>query len=373
MAYIKRDPFPISDLIKSNKDKIQTNLDDFSNAKVESKFHQLKHELNINDEYSINLNEFKGKVFPRLWELLSTTSALMLLQLILYNDYKTQRSQLIKSALKASLVPQLVNIYETTRDIQTKQLVINLFSVFCLSFESNPKLRKHVLNNNVVIDSILSDESLKVKRCAVNAMFVTAYNADVKDQLTPLAKGCLPVLCSQLDSDDKEYLNLVLLTIISFLFWEFKAFLGKEKKLLTSEDTLSPFAVIIQDCDGLQRLNQINSHRRDKESNNKYYKPTQEERRVEEIMALAFHMETRPLERKQSVYVLYTFPGVNIKVKQQQCLGCKKEMDPQKKFVRADTTIFSCKHLNLCKGCAVKGVTKMYNQESDLPTLLLVM
>ncbi|CAG2180673.1 unnamed protein product, partial [Oppiella nova] len=140
-----------------------------------------------------------------------------------------------------------------------------------------------------------------------------------------------------------------------FLFWEFKAFLGKEKKLLTSEDTLSPFAVIIQDCDGLQRLNQINSHRRDKESNNKYYTPTQEERRVEEIMALAFHMETRSLERKQSV-------------QQQQCLGCKKEMDPQKKFVRADTTIFSCKHLNLCRGCAVKGITKMYNQESALPT-----
>ncbi|CAG2166826.1 unnamed protein product [Oppiella nova] len=117
-----RDPFPINDLIKSNKDKIQTNLDDFSNSKVESKFHELKHKLNINDDYSIKLNEFKGKVFPRLWELLSTTSALMLLQLILYNDYKTQKSQLIKSALKASLVPQLVNIYETTRDIQTKQL-----------------------------------------------------------------------------------------------------------------------------------------------------------------------------------------------------------------------------------------------------------
>ncbi|CAG2179594.1 unnamed protein product [Oppiella nova] len=163
MAYIKRDPFPISGLIKSNKDKIQTNLDDFSNSKVESKFHELKHELNINDDYSIKLNEFKEKVFPRLWELLSTTSttsALMLLQLILYNDYKTQKSQLIKSALKASLVPQLVNIYETTRDIQTKQLVINQFSVFCLSFESNPKLRKHVLNNNVVIDSILRTLSL---------------------------------------------------------------------------------------------------------------------------------------------------------------------------------------------------------------------
>ena len=51
MAYIKRDPFPIIGLIKSNKDKIQTNLDDFSNAKVESKFHQLKHELNINGKY----------------------------------------------------------------------------------------------------------------------------------------------------------------------------------------------------------------------------------------------------------------------------------------------------------------------------------
>ncbi|CAG2166828.1 unnamed protein product [Oppiella nova] len=199
-------------------------------------------------------------------------------------------------------------------------------------------------------------------------MFVTAYNADVKDQLTPLAKGCLPVLCSQLDSDDKEYLNLVLLTIISFLFWEFKAFLGKEKKLLTSEDTLSPFAVIIQDCDGLQRLNQINGHRRDKESNNKYYMPTQGERRVEEILALAFHKETRPQERQQSVYVLYTFPEVNPRVKQEQCLGCKKEMDAQKKFVRADTTIFSCHHLNLCRPCAVKGVTKMYNQESDVPT-----
>ncbi|CAG2179205.1 unnamed protein product, partial [Oppiella nova] len=114
MIYIKRDPFPINDLIKSNKDKIQTNLDDFSNAKVESKFQELKHELNINDDYSIKLNEFKGKAFPRLWEQLSTTSALMLLQLILYNDYKIQKSQLIKSALKASLVPQLVNIYETT-------------------------------------------------------------------------------------------------------------------------------------------------------------------------------------------------------------------------------------------------------------------
>ncbi|CAG2163798.1 unnamed protein product [Oppiella nova] len=108
MAYIKRDPFPISGLIKSNKDKIQTNLDDFSNAKVESKFHELKHELNINDDYSIKQNEFKEKVFPRLSELLSTTSALMLLQLILYNDYKIQKSQLIKSALKASLVPQLL-------------------------------------------------------------------------------------------------------------------------------------------------------------------------------------------------------------------------------------------------------------------------
>ncbi|CAG2172480.1 unnamed protein product [Oppiella nova] len=196
-------------------------------------------------------------------------------------------------------------------------------------------------------------------------MFVTAYNADVKDQLTPLAKGCLPALCSQLDTDDKDYLNLVLLTIISFLFWEFKAFLGKEKKLLTSEDTISPFAEIIKDCDGLQRLKQI------KESNNNSHTPTQVERRVEEILALAFHVETRPPERKQSLYLmLYTFPEVNPRVKQEQCVGCKKVMDAQKKFVRADTTIFSCHHLNLCRGCAVKGITKMYNQESDLPTLL---
>ncbi|CAG2168691.1 unnamed protein product, partial [Oppiella nova] len=164
----------------------------------------------------------------------------------------------------------------------------------------------------MIYNLIQSNESLKVKRCAVNAMFVTAYNADVKDQLTPLAKGCLPVLCSQLDTDDKEYLNLVLLTIISFLFWEFKAFLGKEKKLLTSEDTLSPFAVIIQDCDGLQRLKQI------KESNNNNHTPTQEIRRVEEILALAFHVETRPPERKQSLYLMSsTFPEVNPRVKQE--------------------------------------------------------
>ncbi|CAG2168692.1 unnamed protein product, partial [Oppiella nova] len=159
-----------------------------------------------------------------------------------------------------------------------------------------PKLVNSNQLNKIYATALINNESLKVKRCAVNAMFVTAYNADVKDQLTPLAKGCLPVLCSQLDTDDKEYLNLVLLTIFGFLFWEFKALPDKEKKLLTSKGTLSPFAVIIQDCDGLQRLNQINGHRQDKESKNKYHMPTQGERRVEKILALAFHVETRPLE-----------------------------------------------------------------------------
>ena len=59
--------------------------------------------------------------------------------------------------------------------------------------QSKPTKEIQLLIDKNIIDLIYnliqSDESLKVKRCAVNAMFVIAYNADVKDQLTPLAKG----------------------------------------------------------------------------------------------------------------------------------------------------------------------------------------
>ncbi|CAG2109920.1 unnamed protein product [Medioppia subpectinata] len=472
-----------------------------------------------------NLTSFEGKnfiyifwmssistVFPRLLDLMPSPSALIVLQYILYSDFKIQKSKLIKSALKAALIPKLVAIYETTNDLETRQLVHKIYFVLCLVFKNNPKAVKLVFNNNSVINPLLSHlndsnvdnvfilESLLLIQCLVyySPQFVTtsqvletliqltkfsdsvviksrqlmitskavkqiiqlwidykddetivnpafgtilgllarhpnyrkhllgekinllehipdliktnefnkinaitiirycamrpfeskAYNIGneikqiidkklfeicvdciqndlsmkaSKDQLEELAQA----LCSQLDSDDNDYLKTVLIAIIHFLFTEFKTYLAKEKKRPNPRQTLGPFANIIQDSDGLRLLNRINDNRMTKESDNSVYRLSDVERTVEEILALAFGVETRPILRQES-WVAHTVINRFVReVTNIYCQSCEKE---KKLKVLANTPIFECSHAALCRDCATGALIKHYNNDLKTPT-----
>ncbi|CAG2115881.1 unnamed protein product, partial [Medioppia subpectinata] len=390
------------------------------------------------------------KVFPRLLDLMPSPSALI-------------KSKLIKSALKAALIPKLVTIYETTDDLETRQL-------------NNPKVVKLVLNDNSVINALLSHlndsnvdnvfilESLLLIQCLVyysphfettsqvlvtliqlttfsdsvviksrqlmitskavkqiiqlwidyknddtivnpafgiilgllarhpnyrkhllgeeidllehipdliktnefnkiNAITIIRYCAmrPFENQLEELA----PALCSQLDSDDNNYLKTVLITIIHFLFTEFKTYLAKEKKRPNPRQALGPFAELIRDSGGLRLLNRINDNRMTKESDNSAYRLSEVERTVEEILALAFGVETRPILRQES-WVAHTVIHRWVReVTDSYCQSCEKE---KKLKVLANTPIFECSHAALCRDCATAALIKHYNNDLKTPT-----
>ncbi|CAG2120813.1 unnamed protein product, partial [Medioppia subpectinata] len=209
---------------------------------------------------------------------------------------------------------------------------------------------------------------MNVRKSALKAIIVITFKAN-GDQLKQMAQGCLPSLCSQLSSDDEDYMKTVLIAIIHFLFTEYKTVLAKEKKRPNSRSVLSPFAELIRDSDGLRLLNRINDNRMTKESDNSAYGLSGVERAVEEILALAFGVETRPLCRQQSYMaktILNGFAYIT-GLKGGEFIYCQV-CDKGKKKVTADTGIFGCRHAALCRGCATGALIKHYNGDPKTPT-----
>ncbi|CAG2161513.1 unnamed protein product [Oppiella nova] len=198
-----------------------------------------------------------------------------------------------------------------------------------------------IINKNTIqfINDLLeNDNSFKVKSSALNAILVTAYNA-----------SCLKALCSQLESNNECHLKTTLLAISVFLFEEYKDLLKAEKSRPNPTINLSHFALIIRECDGFRLLNEINERRVHKERVNEKYIVSEAERYVEEILFLAFGVESRPKKRQPKMEMMKNYKSVRT------CLDCTLRL--------ADTDIFECNHIQLCCKCAASALHKIYTQE----------
>ena len=185
----------------------------------------------------------------------------------------------------------------------------------------------------------------------------------------------MEAICSQLDSEDQDQLFLAVLTIAIFLMEEAKDILKNNHDYPQPRESLTTFAKIIENCGGFDRLRRLNRVRVEREDqyikalerwqddikvmpeSHKLAKPkitplSETERMVEEIMVLAFGIETRLKKRKPSKVVMAH------KLSLIGCIDCKKRI--------ANTDIFSCGHVSFCKVCASNAVHKVYSQSPKI-------
>ncbi|XP_054166685.1 uncharacterized protein LOC128964150 [Oppia nitens] len=266
-----------------------------------------------------------------------------------FNEYKNSMLGPDLNVLK--IIPQLIS----STDLN-KLCAINLIK--CLAMK--PICAKHYLPQQQIqqiIDSkticLINDlienndnNSDILKSSAVNAIFVMAYNASI-DQLKYMAdQGCLKALCSLLDTQSEQsYQKYTLLAITVFLYEEFKDQLKSNKALPDPSKQLSSFATIIRNVGGLQKLNQLNQQ---SEDDVKQY--------VEEILVNGFGIETRPNKRQPSMKVMET------RLSLIACMDCKADS--------ANTVIYQCKHVHICRKCAASALNKIYTGERQKKCLI---
>ena len=102
-------------------------------------------------------------ILPRLvasassGDVRAQANALLLLQLIVFHDWKLGKSKLSQSALKAGLISKLISINETTNESEIRELICNFFLLLCyVVADDNKKVKKLLLlDDNLVIDSTI--------------------------------------------------------------------------------------------------------------------------------------------------------------------------------------------------------------------------
>jgi len=155
-------------------------------------------------------------------------------------------------------------------------------------------------------------------------------------------------LCSQLESTDYKYLYQVLITIVIFLYDEFKDVLKNKKIFPKSEKPLSDFANIIKDNDGISKLKLIVETQKMILEKDRHNRESENLRIVaEEILIHAFSIETRSAKRQPSVEIMAHDQSLI------DCLSCLK--------ANANTVLFPCGHVVLCHKCALGALLKTYS------------
>jgi hypothetical protein len=141
-----------------------------------------------------------------------------------------------------------------------------------------------------------------------------------------------------------------LITLTIFLFDEFKYILKNEKCFPDPQKSLTYFASIIKDNDGIRKLKLIVDRQREILKSDPDHREAKEIRIVaEEILIHSFGIETRPTNRIPENEVM--------KYKQSfiDCVQCFQ--------TTADTILFPCEHVTLCHQCASKTLNKIYSKE----------
>jgi hypothetical protein len=82
--------------------------------------------------------------------------AILLLEKILFDDWKIRNSKLSLIAVKASLIPQLINLYEANNDIEVHKAIYRLYLLLLFVIaKDNKDIRKLILDYDYLLASII--------------------------------------------------------------------------------------------------------------------------------------------------------------------------------------------------------------------------
>jgi len=141
-----------------------------------------------------------------------------------------------------------------------------------------------------------------------------------------------------------------LITFTIFLFDEFKYILRTDKYCPDPQKSLTDFASIIKDNDGIRKLKLIVDRQREILEFDPNHREAKEIRiAAEEILIHSFGIETRPKNRIPETEVMKYKESVI------DCIQCNQ--------TTADTNLFPCEHITLCQKCASKALIKIYAKE----------
>ncbi len=141
-----------------------------------------------------------------------------------------------------------------------------------------------------------------------------------------------------------------MITSTIFLFDEFKDILKNKKYFPDPQKSLTYFASIIKDNDGIRKLKLIVDRQREILKFDPNHREAKEIRIVaEEILIHSFGIETRPTNRIPETEVMQCKKSLI------DCVECMQKT--------ADTTLFPCEHVALCHECASKTLNKIYSSE----------
>jgi len=84
------------------------------------------------------------------------SSAILLLEKILFYDWKLQNAKLTLIAINASLIPQLIELYESNSDTEVRQSIyrLYLFLLFVIA-KDHKEVRKSILKTDHFLTSII--------------------------------------------------------------------------------------------------------------------------------------------------------------------------------------------------------------------------
>jgi hypothetical protein len=82
--------------------------------------------------------------------------AILLLEKILFDDWKLRNAKLSLIAVKASLIPQLINLYEAYNDIEVRKAIYRLYLLlFFVIAKDYKEIRKLILDYDYLLTSII--------------------------------------------------------------------------------------------------------------------------------------------------------------------------------------------------------------------------